>query len=206
MSSQTTGSMRHRGEKSKKDPASPGEGAQNGTPEILVKAKEEVKAAAGSEWDYKIALVVVTILAFITRFRGISHPAQVVFDEVHFGKVRLNFGLSYHGYLGFHAQKLTKPFWTVCVVLPPTNLLLRRSSSLRKAPLRARRLDGWIQWRISLRQYRRFLYHKQSPIRRLSGHACFIGSSHGSSGLSDHVGVGLFPTRMPCLYGVGALR
>lgn len=40
-----------------------------------------------SEWDYKLALGVITTLAFITRFWGIGHPNEVVFDEVHFGKV-----------------------------------------------------------------------------------------------------------------------
>ncbi|QDS68433.1 hypothetical protein FKW77_010800 [Venturia effusa] len=39
-----------------------------------------------SDWDFKVALVVVTIVAFLTRFYGIRHPNQVVFDEVHFGK------------------------------------------------------------------------------------------------------------------------
>lgn len=39
------------------------------------------------EWDYRLALTVITVLAFITRFYKISHPAEVVFDEVHFGKV-----------------------------------------------------------------------------------------------------------------------
>ena len=41
-----------------------------------------------SENGYRIALVLVTIAAFITRFWKINHPDQVVFDEVHFGKVR----------------------------------------------------------------------------------------------------------------------
>ena len=41
----------------------------------------------GSEWDYKLALFVITALAFTTRFWGIGHPNEVVFDEVHFGKV-----------------------------------------------------------------------------------------------------------------------
>ena len=41
-----------------------------------------------SQWDYKLALAVITIFAFATRFYGISHPNEVVFDEVHFGKVR----------------------------------------------------------------------------------------------------------------------
>ncbi|WEW58465.1 Dolichyl-phosphate-mannose--protein mannosyltransferase 4 [Emydomyces testavorans] len=39
-----------------------------------------------SEWDYKLALTVITILAFVTRFYKINYPDQVVFDEVHFGK------------------------------------------------------------------------------------------------------------------------
>lgn len=38
---------------------------------------------------HKLALFVVTVAAFITRFWKINHPNQVVFDEVHFGKVGL---------------------------------------------------------------------------------------------------------------------
>jgi dolichyl-phosphate-mannose-protein mannosyltransferase len=53
-----------------------------------------VKAAAakapGSDRDYKAVFVIITALAFLTRFWGISHPNEVVFDEVHFGKVRLS--------------------------------------------------------------------------------------------------------------------
>lgn len=44
--------------------------------------------AAGNELEYKIGLAIITALAFVTRFWGISHPDEVVFDEVHFGKVR----------------------------------------------------------------------------------------------------------------------
>lgn len=47
----------------------------------------ELPEAVKSEWDYKAALVIITMLAFITRFWGIGHPNEVVFDEVHFGKV-----------------------------------------------------------------------------------------------------------------------
>jgi dolichyl-phosphate-mannose-protein mannosyltransferase len=54
--------------------------------DALVKANMEVKTG-GVEWDYRIAITVITILAFVTRFWGISHPNEVVFDEVHFGKV-----------------------------------------------------------------------------------------------------------------------
>lgn len=51
------------------------------------KIKRAGKEAVTNEWDYKLALAVITVLAFVTRFWGISHPNQVVFDEVHFGKV-----------------------------------------------------------------------------------------------------------------------
>jgi dolichyl-phosphate-mannose-protein mannosyltransferase len=46
------------------------------------------KKGPGSEWEYKLAIGIITALAFVTRFWGISHPNEVVFDEVHFGKVR----------------------------------------------------------------------------------------------------------------------
>lgn len=45
------------------------------------------KSGAAAEWDYVIALFIITAIAFVTRFWGISHPNEVVFDEVHFGKV-----------------------------------------------------------------------------------------------------------------------
>ncbi|KAI1780019.1 glycosyltransferase family 39 protein [Hypoxylon cercidicola] len=51
----------------------------------LVKANKQV-AGSSKEFDYKIAFIIITILAFISRFWGISHPNEVVFDEVHFGK------------------------------------------------------------------------------------------------------------------------
>lgn len=41
-----------------------------------------------TDLTYKIALAIITVLAFVTRFWGINHPDEVVFDEVHFGKVR----------------------------------------------------------------------------------------------------------------------
>jgi len=46
-----------------------------------------------SEWEYKITLAVITALGFLTRFWGIGHPNEVVFDEVHFGKVRISAAL-----------------------------------------------------------------------------------------------------------------
>ncbi|KAL8977191.1 MAG: hypothetical protein Q9205_006953 [Flavoplaca limonia] len=48
--------------------------------------QESAKSAVTSEWDYKLALFFITTIAFITRFWGINHPNEVVFDEVHFGK------------------------------------------------------------------------------------------------------------------------
>ncbi|KAK4250848.1 glycosyltransferase [Corynascus novoguineensis] len=51
----------------------------------LVKAAAE-KSSKNSERDFKAVFVVITALAFLTRFWGISHPNEVVFDEVHFGK------------------------------------------------------------------------------------------------------------------------
>ncbi|KAF2151368.1 glycosyltransferase family 39 protein [Myriangium duriaei CBS 260.36] len=54
--------------------------------QLLDDAKRQATQAVKNEWDYKLALVVITVLAFVTRFWGISHPDQVVFDEVHFGK------------------------------------------------------------------------------------------------------------------------
>lgn len=49
---------------------------------------KETKEVVSSEWDYKAALLIITVLAFFTRFWGIGHPNEVVFDEVHFGKVK----------------------------------------------------------------------------------------------------------------------
>ena len=73
----------------KKDTTSTGIAATR-DPELdaLVKANLASKGP-GREWDYKIALVIITVLAFVTRFWGISHPNEVVFDEVHFGKVTM---------------------------------------------------------------------------------------------------------------------
>jgi len=73
---------------------SPVVSASHGTDsETYTKIAKQKSAGTGpykkpSEKGYKIALVLVTIVAFITRFWKINHPDQVVFDEVHFGKVR----------------------------------------------------------------------------------------------------------------------
>lgn len=57
------------------------------TSDVLDNIQAQAKTAVKSEWDYKLALAVITILAIITRFWHITYPDEVVFDEVHFGKV-----------------------------------------------------------------------------------------------------------------------
>ncbi|EFX03089.1 mannosyltransferase pmti [Grosmannia clavigera kw1407] len=79
------GTLRHRnvpGSSSKKK-----DGASSDTDvDSILQVTAATSKPAGSGWDYKLALVVITALAFLTRFWGISHPDEVVFDEVHFGK------------------------------------------------------------------------------------------------------------------------
>lgn len=86
------GQVRQRTTKDKKRPTTPNvEALAEKASEKVATAFERVKPykpeQQGSEWDYKLAISVITVLAFITRFWGIRHPDQVVFDEVHFGKV-----------------------------------------------------------------------------------------------------------------------
>lgn len=52
--------------------------------DVLTQAQRSI---GGADWDYKLALSIITLLSFATRFYGLSHPNEVVFDEVHFGKV-----------------------------------------------------------------------------------------------------------------------
>jgi len=88
--SSPVGSVRQRGQKDKKKATtSASDDKTNGTHDVLANAKQQVQQAVTREWDYKLALGIITVLAFITRFWGISHPNQVVFDEVHFGKVSM---------------------------------------------------------------------------------------------------------------------
>lgn len=56
--------------------------------EVEIDKLAKTKSSGGNDIEYKIALAIITVLAFVTRFWGISHPDEVVFDEVHFGKVR----------------------------------------------------------------------------------------------------------------------
>lgn len=78
------GSLRQRNVPKKADPtvSSPESDVQKVARVVQKKTKVD------NERDYQIAFVIITVLAFVTRFWGISHPNEVVFDEVHFGKVR----------------------------------------------------------------------------------------------------------------------
>jgi dolichyl-phosphate-mannose-protein mannosyltransferase len=64
-------------------------GAVVGTePDVVAVTKPGKKSTtSNSEMSYRIAFAAITALAFVTRFWGINHPNEVVFDEVHFGKV-----------------------------------------------------------------------------------------------------------------------
>jgi len=64
-------------------------------PEVSKVPKVEIKklkspnvllAPKSPESKWNLALIVITILSFVTRYYKINEPDQVVFDEVHFGK------------------------------------------------------------------------------------------------------------------------
>lgn len=78
-------SVKQRGAAKKRATTPAADAVDKGT-DVLSQIHQEAKAAASKDWDYRIALAVITLLAFATRFYGITHPNQVVFDEVHFGK------------------------------------------------------------------------------------------------------------------------
>ncbi|KAG6002690.1 hypothetical protein E4U21_002842 [Claviceps maximensis] len=77
------GTLRQRTPASKK--VEPLEAAIEEELDKLAKAAAQ-KHGSTCERDHWFAFSLTTILAFVTRFWGISHPNEVVFDEVHFGK------------------------------------------------------------------------------------------------------------------------
>lgn len=79
--------LKQRGASKKRGTNSGVDGVADKTNDVLAQVQEQTKGAVKNEWDFKLAFGVITVLAFVTRFYGISHPNQVVFDEVHFGKV-----------------------------------------------------------------------------------------------------------------------
>ena len=114
--------------------------------------RDNLQRTVTSQWDYKAALAIITALAFITRFWGIGHPNEVVFDEVHFGKVR---SLFYRLPLDCSCSPLIGgcPSWMeymltmvsiVRLVLLAADLFLRCPSTVRKAPLRAHGVVCWV--------------------------------------------------------------
>ncbi|CEO58618.1 Dolichyl-phosphate-mannose--protein mannosyltransferase 4 [Penicillium brasilianum] len=76
--SSPSSSLRKRGGK-KEDYAAVPSGNASLHPAVAAARKQ-------SEWDYWLAMIVLTVLAFATRFYRIDYPNEVVFDEVHFGK------------------------------------------------------------------------------------------------------------------------
>lgn len=186
MSSPPPATVKYRGREKKRpttpNPDSPAEKIN----EAVSHAHSEATAKIGQEWDYKLAFAVMTILAFWTRFWGITHPDQVVFDEVHFGKVSVPSFLFF--FLAALGNLLTESS-TVCFVLPPAHLLLRRPPSFRKASLRVCRLACRIRWCLPLRKHWRFIHCEQGSLCGLQGSAGYLGCAHGPHRLPDHVGV-----------------
>lgn len=82
--SSPSSSLRKRGGKKEAYTAAPSDNASL-HPAVAAARKQ-------SEWDYWLAMIVLTVLAFATRFYRIDYPNEVVFDEVHFGKVCFSFG------------------------------------------------------------------------------------------------------------------
>lgn len=87
MSSPAPALRQRKNEKKARSTTPQPDGLTNGSTDVLEGLKGSAEKVVKSEWDYKVTLAVITALAFVTRFWGIGHPDQVVFDEVHFGKV-----------------------------------------------------------------------------------------------------------------------
>ena len=100
--------------------------------------KPKLEKAKGSEWDFKLTAVILTLLAFATRFYGINHPNQVVFDEVHFGKVSTD--PKEH----IEMRELTCFNSVVRFLLPRKTVFLRRTPSLWKIAICFYGLARWI--------------------------------------------------------------
>lgn len=97
------GILRNRsGNNSKKGPGAIGKEASLDA--IVSEARKNSKGEK-SEWDYNLAFAIITVLGFATRFWGISHPNEVVFDEVHFGKFA-----SYVSQAVLNAWRMHMPF------------------------------------------------------------------------------------------------
>lgn len=140
--SSSSPNVRHRGPGKKGRSTTPAPEESSGTQELAQKVQKEVKTAVKSDWEYKLAFGIITAIAFATRFYAINFPDQVVFDEVHFGKVCTTQGEGLNALL---------TAGIVCIALPTKDLLLRCTSSIWQAPLRFGRLVRWLQWGVPLR-------------------------------------------------------
>ena len=131
--------VRQRGSKDKKRPTTPNpEVLQEKVFNYVEKPKREFKPDQGGEWDYKIAIVIITILAFVTRFWGINYPAEVVFDEVHFGKVRGHATFQREQWLAMTMDKADKPdslLPTTCNAPTSSMSILPLESSYSHSPV-----------------------------------------------------------------------
>lgn len=105
----------------------------------LSSSKPSVAPKNQSGWDYRLALVVLTILAFITRFYKISYPNEVVFDEVHFGKV----SEACPHYLWIEQSDMGLGF-SVRFLLLTKNIFLRRPPSIWQIALRFHGMADWL--------------------------------------------------------------
>lgn len=118
--------------------------------------------AVKSQWDYKLALLIITVLAFVTRFWGITHPNQVVFDEVHFGKVRGNDGIPWAAVLASMSESLTRGYSSLRIISK------ERTSSMSTLPLAScssPSLGSWLATMASSSS--RTLATRTSPTRSL---------------------------------------
>ncbi|KAI1286583.1 glycosyltransferase family 39 protein [Xylaria venustula] len=88
MSSTPQGSLRQRNVPGSAKKKTAGPTDTDSDHAVAVKGAKPAQKSAGSnsELSYRLAFTAITALAFLTRFWGISHPNEVVFDEVHFGK------------------------------------------------------------------------------------------------------------------------
>lgn len=77
----TSPSLRKRGGKKETDYSS-----DDASSPLLAGQGGSVAPKRQSEWSYRLVMVILTVLAFVTRLWKISYPDEVIFDEVHFGK------------------------------------------------------------------------------------------------------------------------
>ena len=149
----SSNSVRPRGGSKEKAPATTPPQNRDAKPNGSVEgALDKMPQVVKSEWDYKLAGVIITALAFVTRFWGIGHPNEVVFDEVHFGKVNHPFFGHHRRTAGdtSHEKMLIATNSTVRFILSPTDILLRCPSPIRKTAVCPHGLVRRLRWAFPL--------------------------------------------------------